>query len=63
MARKAKKGQVDEVFLRMTKCLTLESKCEECGKRFEHQSGDWGYKIGEKKYCSFKCMRAAEMRG
>lgn len=43
--------------------LTREYKCCECGKRFETGwTGDWGYKIGDKKYCSYPCMRKADKK-
>jgi hypothetical protein len=35
--------------------------CPECGKVFKPTS-DWGYGIGEKDYCSWHCVRAAEKR-
>ena len=35
-------------------------KCKRCGKTFEKPYADWGYNIGNKLYCTYKCMREEE---
>lgn len=36
------------------------TKCQHCKKLFERPLGQWGWNIGDKLYCTYKCMRAAE---
>ena len=45
-----------------TRTLTYESVCPECKKTFERLTAEWGWKIKDKRYCSYKCMRAVENR-
>lgn len=35
-------------------------KCPQCGKRFEVYDGQWGYKLQERYFCSWHCLRSAE---
>ena len=60
--RKSNKDTRARFYQRFTKTLMIEEKCPECGKIFEHSSGDWGYMFKDKKFCSYKCMRAAERK-
>ena len=39
-----------------------KSKCQQCGKRFEH-GAEYAYHVGERYYCSYRCMRAATATG
>ena len=32
--------------------------CPECGKRFEVFGGEYLFKIGEKRFCSYKCLHS-----
>lgn len=40
----------------------LTTKCQHCKKPFERPVGQWGWNIGDKLYCTYKCMRAAETK-
>lgn len=42
--------------------LTYVATCPECKKPFERPCREWGYTFDGKKYCTYKCMRAAEAR-
>lgn len=35
-------------------------KCRWCGKKFERPTDEWGWKLGDKHYCTYTCMRNAE---
>lgn len=37
-----------------------EWRCPECDTIFLVPARVWGYKLNGKKYCSYKCLRAAE---
>ena len=40
----------------------IVAKCEECRKPFERPYFQWGYTIGSKLFCTYKCMRSYERR-
>lgn len=39
-------------------------KCPECGKEYMRTCDveEWGWRLKDKNYCSYKCMRVAERR-
>lgn len=37
-----------------------EKSCARCGKTFIVYGNEWGYKSGNKLYCSWRCLRAKE---
>lgn len=42
--------------------ITRAHTCPRCGRTFE-AGKDWGYSLGAKRYCSWRCVRAAEQGG
>lgn len=42
--------------------LGIEYRCPECGTIFLVRARVWGYKLNGRKYCSHKCLRAAEKK-
>ena len=40
----------------------IDTKCKTCGAKFVRPSADWGYKLGDKLYCTYSCMREAERK-
>jgi hypothetical protein len=34
-------------------------QCPQCGQEFSYTS-DWGYQLGDERYCSYRCVREAE---
>ena len=57
------KLHTDEEFVRFhSRRVTIVAYCKECGKEFERPTAEWGYAIDKDKYCTYKCMRAAEKR-
>lgn len=61
VAKKKRKIIDDRDYVRMyTRRLMVANVCPECRKTFERIPGEWGYMIDGARYCSYKCMRAAE---
>lgn len=40
--------------------FSITTKCKHCRKVFERPHADWGYKIGDDFFCTYKCMREEE---
>ena len=40
--------------------FSITTECKRCGKVFERPHADWGYKIADDFFCTYKCMRAEE---
>lgn len=40
--------------------LTVDTQCHVCGKKFERIGTNWGYTVGNKMFCTYRCMRAYE---
>lgn len=65
MKRKISKNP-DRVYLKEGEpfiCgLGHEWRCPACGTTFLVRTDKWGYILNGRKYCSYKCLRAAEKK-
>lgn len=38
------------------------TKCKNCKKPFERPAKEWGWKVGDKLCCTYRCMRELEKK-
>lgn len=60
-AKRRRRRDADWLLSRATR-LTNSAVCAQCGRGFEYtcKRDEWGYKRGDRLYCSWGCMRKGQ---